>query len=212
MLQLEPNNKKIQEELNRLRRDHLETVSEQEGQSKKGRRIEIEESEGDEDDDSEEEREPVVQTEVKGHPDSPGITSSAEHVGASINGSYGHVPSSMSEGTPQQDEAPPLSNRETVTTTQSPPPQRATPPEDAAEQDVSQPSSVTEPSVQPQEAPPTEVLVAPPPAPPPALPPAAQKLKEEGNDLFRRGQYGEAVERYSKSIKILQKGWQIYLY
>jgi hypothetical protein len=35
------------------------------------------------------------------------------------------------------------------------------------------------------------------------LPPAVQSLKDEGNDLFRKGQYGDAVEKYSAAIQIL---------
>ena len=57
-----------------------------------------------------------------------------------------------------------------------------------------------------QETPPPKIQEAPPPEPPPELPPSVKKLKEEGNDLFRRGQYGEAVNRYSKGIKLLEKG------
>ena len=57
-----------------------------------------------------------------------------------------------------------------------------------------------------QETPPPKILEARPPEPPPELPPSVKKLKEEGNDLFRRGQYGDAVNRYSKGIKLLEKG------
>ena len=57
-----------------------------------------------------------------------------------------------------------------------------------------------------QETPPPKIQEAPPPEPPPELPPSVKKLKEEGNDLFRRGQYGDAVNRYSKGIKLLEKG------
>ncbi|XP_064010086.1 sperm-associated antigen 1 [Pogoniulus pusillus] len=35
----------------------------------------------------------------------------------------------------------------------------------------------------------------------PALPPAAAKLKSEGNDLFKSGQFGEAVLKYSEAIE-----------
>ncbi|XP_005109510.2 sperm-associated antigen 1 isoform X2 [Aplysia californica] len=37
------------------------------------------------------------------------------------------------------------------------------------------------------------------------LPPGVLTLKEEGNKLFRSGQYGEAVEQYSKAISKLEK-------
>lgn len=44
-----------------------------------------------------------------------------------------------------------------------------------------------------------------PPSEPPSepLPPAVQALKDEGNDLFRKGQYGDAIEKYSAAIQIL---------
>lgn len=35
----------------------------------------------------------------------------------------------------------------------------------------------------------------------PALPPAAAKLKSEGNELFKSGQFGEAVLKYSEAIE-----------
>lgn len=38
------------------------------------------------------------------------------------------------------------------------------------------------------------------------LPPAVLDLKEEGNGLFRSGQYGEAVDWYSQAIDKLEKG------
>lgn len=45
-----------------------------------------------------------------------------------------------------------------------------------------------------------------PPPPPSPLPPNIQKLKDEGNSLFRCGQYGSAVESYTKCIKLLEAG------
>ena len=224
---MEPNNKKVQEDLNRLRRDHLETVAEKQSQSRKGRRIEIEESEGEESETEDTAAE--VQPEVKEFTDSPVMASSVEQVGGastSINGSNGPVPSPMAEdsppvasnGSPQRDETPPLGNEQMADLTQSTPVQvenEATPHEsDTERQDTSQPASIVKPPDQQslsQEAPPTEVQVAPPPAPPPALPQSVQKLKDEGNDMFRRGQYGEAVDRYTKGIKILQKGDRVRL-
>jgi hypothetical protein len=35
------------------------------------------------------------------------------------------------------------------------------------------------------------------------LPAAVQVLKDEGNDLFRKGQYGDAIDKYSAAIQIL---------
>jgi len=35
------------------------------------------------------------------------------------------------------------------------------------------------------------------------LPPAVQALKDDGNDLFRKGQYGEALDKYTAAIQIL---------
>ncbi len=55
----------------------------------------------------------------------------------------------------------------------------------------------------PPMAPPTSPPVAAPIVPPP-MPPAVLKLKERGNDLFRRGQYGEAVSQYTRAIQKLQ--------
>ena len=204
MLKLEPNNKKVQEDLNRLRRDHLETVAEQQNQSRKGRRIEIEESEGEESETEDTAAE--VKPEVKEFTDSPAV----EQMGGattSINGSNDPVPSPVAkdsppdvpDGSPQQHETPPLSNGQTADSIKVE--NEATPHGSAAEQNL--PPDQQSP---PQEAPPTEAEVAPPPAPPPTLPQPVQKLKDEGNDMFRRGQYGEAVDRYTKGIKILQNG------
>ena len=38
------------------------------------------------------------------------------------------------------------------------------------------------------------------------LPPAILLLKEEGNKLFRSGQYASAIDQYSKAISKLEKG------
>lgn len=65
---------------------------------------------------------------------------------------------------------------------------------------------VSETTEQTEEAPPTEEQEAPPPEPPPEFPPTVKKLKDEGNEMFRRGQYAEAVNRYSKGIRLLEKG------
>ena len=43
-------------------------------------------------------------------------------------------------------------------------------------------------------------------ATPPPLPPALQELKEEGNRLFRSGQYSDASVKYSLAIHQLEKG------
>ena len=44
------------------------------------------------------------------------------------------------------------------------------------------------------------------PKAPPPIPDEVLKLKEKGNNLFRRGQYGEAVSIYTKAIHKLEKG------
>jgi tetratricopeptide (TPR) repeat protein len=40
------------------------------------------------------------------------------------------------------------------------------------------------------------------------MPANVAELKDQGNDLFRRGQYGEAVSRYSKALQRLETGMQ----
>ena len=63
-----------------------------------------------------------------------------------------------------------------------------------------------------QETPPTERTSQPPPPPlptfrPPApLPSLVLREKEEGNKLFRAGQYGQAMEKYSTAIDMLEEG------
>ena len=52
----------------------------------------------------------------------------------------------------------------------------------------------------------SSVGVASVPVPPPPIPSHIQKLKDEGNDLFRRGQYGEAVNKYTTAVNQLEKG------
>lgn len=47
------------------------------------------------------------------------------------------------------------------------------------------------------------------PLPPPPLPSHIQSLKDDGNTLFRTGQYGSAAEKYSEAIQQLKAG--IYL-
>lgn len=277
-LQLEPNNKKVQEELNRLRKNHLETVEQQE-QPKKGRRIEIEESDGEEES-SEGEKEPTnVEPEqetgggqvamdgqeqegeaggekvMSDHQEVPPGTSSQDAESEACDGvagynSNGPIPSPGSENpettakvnpdTAKQQESPTL---DSVQLQSTPIEEQEAPTTEIAKETVSQPESITQatsatlpdeappteavkgdiPQTQDvpqavasettmqslqaqQEAPPPKVQEAPPPEPPPELPPAVKKLKEEGNDLFRRGQYGEAVNRYSKGIKLLEKG------
>ena len=54
------------------------------------------------------------------------------------------------------------------------------------------------------------VAVAEPPAPPPPLPDAVQFLKTKGNDLFKSGQYGDAIGVYDKAIKKLETGEGVY--
>ena len=41
---------------------------------------------------------------------------------------------------------------------------------------------------------------------PPPLPPNVQQLKEKGNQMFRSGQYSDAVGQYTKAIDQLEKG------
>lgn len=264
-LQLEPNNKKVQEELNRLRKNHLETVEQQE-ESKKGRRIQIEESDGEEES-SEGEKEPTNiepeqetgggqeaadgQEEEEGEAGTTSQEAESEACdGASGYSSNGPIPTLGSENLEtasattnvdldsdkqqetfvdvqlqsapiEEQEAPPteidegaVSQPESATqaTSATLPQQDEAPPTEAVKGGVPQtqdvpPEVASETAVQAQQkAPPPVVQEAPPPEPPPELPPAVKKLKEEGNDLFRRGQYGEAVNRYSKGIKLLEKG------
>ena len=42
-----------------------------------------------------------------------------------------------------------------------------------------------------------------------SLPPEVQKLKDDGNRLFRSGQYADAIERYSRAVCNLMKGEDI---
>ena len=52
-----------------------------------------------------------------------------------------------------------------------------------------------------------EVTTTPtPPKPAKPLPVAVISLKDAGNDFFKKGQYVDASERYSKAINILKKG------
>ena len=44
------------------------------------------------------------------------------------------------------------------------------------------------------------------PLPPPALPTNVQFLKDEGNQLFRVGQYAAALKKYSKALELLEAG------
>ncbi len=63
----------------------------------------------------------------------------------------------------------------------------------------------------PHSEPSVEVPVRPPsPPPPPPLPPHIQRLKDKGNGLFRSGQYGEAVQWYTKAVEKLEKGERVY--
>lgn len=252
VLQLEPNNKKVQEDLNRLRRDHLEPAAQQK-QPKKGKRIEIEESDGeDEEDGGEGEKEPesvetaatVDQPEMRDSTESPASSTEEEEEVSGKEGSAakyssnGPILSPASEGR-EEKEALPMETKQTSVPNWE---QKASPPESVKDvpklsQDVT-PKSVAPPSQQqetvppegakgiptpPQEAtsipiqqsqvletPPPLVQALPPPEPPPELPPSVKKLKEEGNDMFRRGQYVEAVERYTKGIAILEKGLQTF--
>ena len=48
--------------------------------------------------------------------------------------------------------------------------------------------------------------------PPPLLPANVQFLKDSGNELFRVGQYGAAVSKYTKAIELLEKGGQYFLF
>ena len=268
-LQLEPNNKKVQEELNRLRKNHLEMVEQQEQPKKKGTRIQIEESDGEEEEGSGEGEkesttvEPEQETgdgkatdgqqqreeEEEGEAEGEKVTSDGQEVPSStITSSQEAVESEACDGAVGYSNNGPIpnpgsENPETASATANTK-QQDTPPLDDAqlqsapiEEQEAPPTEITKEAVpqsdcmatlpQQDEAPPTEavkgdapqtqdvpqavappptVQEAPPPEPPPELPPSVKKLKEEGNDLFRRGQYGEAVNRYSKGIKLLEKG------
>ena len=72
--------------------------------------------------------------------------------------------------------------------------------EDQEEQIKSQP---TPPTTDPPIIDSTPAFEQPRPLP---LPPEVQKLKDEGNNMFRTGQYGTAVEVYNKCIGILENG------
>ena len=260
VLQLEPNNKKVQEELNRLRKNHLETVGQQE-QPKKGRRIEIEESDGEEGESSEGEEEPATFVpelktggeqeategqEHEGDTEGEKVTAedrqevpldarSQEAEAEACDGAFEYtsnasIPSTGSDSAEttsatsnvyqdpaKEQETLPLDGIEVQS---APIEEQATPSPVIANEVTSQPESAVRttsvttppqdeappPEPTQQEAPPAPVQEAPPPEPPPELPPSVKKLKEEGNDLFRRGQYGEAVDRYSKGITLLEKG------
>ncbi len=58
------------------------------------------------------------------------------------------------------------------------------------------------PPVVPTPTPPVDT----PKQPPPSLPANVQFLKDGGNELFRVGQYGAAVNKYTKAIELLKKG------
>lgn len=59
----------------------------------------------------------------------------------------------------------------------------------------------TPPKPVPQDPPPIDVAMATIP-----IPENVKTWKEKGNDLFRRGQYAEAVDMYSKAVDKLEKG------
>ena len=53
-------------------------------------------------------------------------------------------------------------------------------------------------------SPPPNLNSEPPPAAVPLpMPPAVKALKDEGNDLFQRGQYGDAILLYTRAIELL---------
>eukprot|EP00057_Strongylocentrotus_purpuratus_P020135 XP_011674609.1 PREDICTED: sperm-associated antigen 1 [Strongylocentrotus purpuratus] len=55
-----------------------------------------------------------------------------------------------------------------------------------------------------------EVPTPTPPKPAPSLPGAVVSLKDDGNDFFKQGQYGDANDRYSKAIMTLEKDRKVY--
>jgi hypothetical protein len=63
-------------------------------------------------------------------------------------------------------------------------------------QEPSSPAS-SDPSLQPQEQPQPEPEPKPDPA---AIAAEAEKLKEQGNESFKRGKYGDAIDLYTKAI------------
>ncbi len=63
------------------------------------------------------------------------------------------------------------------------------------------PPDPTSPQPKPQSEAEGEIVPEPEPEPDPAAVAAeAERLKEQGNDSFKRGRYGEAVDLYTKAI------------
>ena len=236
-----------------MRKNHLETVEQQEQPKKKGTRIQIEESDGEEEEEesSEGEKESTTvepeqetgggqatdgqqQREEEGEEgetegekvtsdgqEVPSSTSTSSQEAAESDGAVGcsnngPIPNPRSENpetaddarlqsspTEEQKEAPPTEVAKEVVPQSENVVQATLPQQDEAPPQAVAPEIAVQAR---QETLPPKIQEAPPPEPPPELPPSVKKLKEEGNDLFRRGQYGEAVNRYSKGIKLLEKG------
>ena len=85
--------------------------------------------------------------------------------------------------------------------------------DDTSSQNTEMPSPSPSPSLQPSEQSPSKPVSNVPPNQfsrprfiQKSLPPEIQKLKDEGNHLFRSGQYANAIEQYSRAISTLEKG------
>ena len=79
--------------------------------------------------------------------------------------------------------------------------------EEVEEEEESE-GSAAAPSTNPATPPAKPVPQAPPPEVAAPMPENVKQWKEKGNDLFRRGQYAEAVLVYSKAVDTLDKGKQ----
>ena len=207
VLALQPNHKKAQEQLNALRKvmEKEEGEGQEGGARRKGRRIQIQEVEGSGSEDDEEGAPSLrAQAEAMGdtpvlngpvRPDQGGETSEAdlqqseaaeartETDGAAFSASHPETRStaaSTSEQKPAVDDSHQPKPTENGATT------------------TSEPSAPVRPPSPP-----------PPPPPPPPLPSHVQQLKDEGNSLFRSGQYGEAVKVYTKALQHLEKGMYV---
>ena len=80
--------------------------------------------------------------------------------------------------------------------------------QDLSSRDSDLPSPPVQTTPTPSQATPTPAQATPHVAQVP-LPPAVQQLKEEGNKLFRSGQYAEASEKYNKAVSQLEQGMYI---
>ena len=185
VLRIEPNNKKAQEQLNQLRKDFPEEGRQK---GKKGRRIqiaEVEDSRGDE---------ATVGSEsvAKGCRSNEAAATTESAAVTMATGAEG------SKGTPQ-DESTSIPDTRT----------KSQPQATSTLDHMTNPSPPPVDTTRPQAS--TPHKDAPPPPlvqrdPPPPFPLRVQSLKDEGNVLFRSGQYGDAVKKYSEAIRLLEGG------